>query len=320
MNGFQSALDPAGPQALHIERLILLFTGVAAFVLLAVTVVLLVAVFRRRPRPDLDPDLRPAEPRERRLGRAVSAATTLTVMLLLVLLTASYATDRRLLDLKGKEQLTVQVVGHQWWWEIRYAHGEPARRVITANELRIPVGVPVRVELTSPDVIHSFWVPNLHGKQDLIPGYSNAIALEADRPGVYRGQCAEFCGLQHALMAFLVVAEQKEAFDAWYERQLAPAAEPAAGLARRGREVFLRSACVACHRIRGTRASATYGPDLTHLKSRQYLAAGTVPDTRGHLAAWIADPQGIKPGSRMPITALPPADFQALLAYMETLE
>ncbi|MEK0085199.1 cytochrome c oxidase subunit II [Benzoatithermus flavus] len=320
MNGFQSALHPAGPQALHIERLIWLFTGISAFVLLAVTVALLWAVFRRRERRDLAAEPRPPELRERRLGRVVGAAVALTVVLLFVLLTASFATDRRLLDLEGREQLTVHVIGHQWWWEIRYAHGEPARRVITANELHIPVGVPVRIELTSPDVIHSFWVPNLHGKQDLIPGSSNAITIEADRPGTYRGQCAEFCGLQHAFMAFLVVAEPEETFDAWYERQLAPAREPGNDQARRGREVFLRSACVMCHRIRGTSASATYGPDLTHLKSRQILAAGAVPDTRGHLAAWIADPQGIKPGARMPITALPPPDFQALLAYLETLE
>lgn len=320
MSGFHSALDPAGPQALHIERLIWLFTGVSAFVLLAVIMALLLTVSRRRQRRDLAPDPRPAEPRERWLGRAVGVATALTVALLFVLLGASYATDRRLLDLAGKEQLTVHVIGHQWWWEIRYAHGEPARRVTTANELHVPVGVPVRVELTSPDVIHSFWVPNLHGKQDLIPGYANAILIEADRPGVYRGQCAEFCGLQHAYMAFLVVAEPEEAFDAWYERQLAPAQEPTADQAKRGREVFLRSACVTCHRIRGTTASAIYGPDLTHLKSRQILAAGAIPNTRGHLAAWVADPQGVKPGSRMPITALPPADFQALLAYLETLE
>jgi cytochrome c oxidase subunit 2 len=178
----------------------------------------------------------------------------------------------------------------------------------------------VRVRLSSPDVIHSFWVPNLHGKTDLILGLDNETMLRADRAGVYRGQCAEYCGLQHAHMGLLVIADEPDAFGAWYERQLKPAAEPAGDIERRGRDLFLASSCVMCHRIRGTLAGATVGPDLTHLASRQTLAAGTLPNTRGHLGAWIADPQHIKPGTNMPIPGIDGSALNPLVSYLSSLE
>ena len=310
--GSQSALDPAGPFAGHILELFWLFTIVCAVVWLAVVAVLLAAIGRRRWAGDELPDPRLAREAERRLGRVVGAAVVLTVVILFGFLIASYLTDRQLLAGQQGETRTIHLTAHQWWWEISYEDGNPSRRVTTANELHLPAGEKIHIRLSSTDVIHSFWVPNLHGKQDLIPGVENHIYLQADEPGVWRGQCAEFCGFQHAHMALHVVVEDKDAFERWKAAQLQPAPEPAGDLETRGRDVFLSGPCVMCHRISGTEAAATAGPDLTHLKSRGTIAAGTLPNTREHLAAWITDPQAIKPGNRMPLTQLEPGDLEAL--------
>jgi cytochrome c oxidase subunit II len=173
--------------------------------------------------------------------------------------------------------------------------------------------------LRSVDVIHSFWVPNLQGKKDLIPGRVNTLYLQADRPGVFRGQCAEFCGLQHAHMALHVVAESEDDFAHWQEQQRRAAPEPATEEQRRGRDVFLSNSCVLCHAINGTSAGGVTGPNLTHVASRISLAAGTLPNTRGHLAGWIVDPQLRKPGNNMPPNLLRGNDLQSLLSYLETL-
>jgi cytochrome c oxidase subunit II len=211
---------------------------------------------------------------------------------------------------------TVVVTGHMFWWEIEY----PDHGVITANELHIPVGQSVRVELESADVIHSFWVPQLHGKLEMIPGTTNVIHIEADRPGTFFGKCAEFCGPQHANMEFLVIAQEQAEFDAWLEAQAADAREPDGELAERGREVFTGSQCALCHDIRGvSQAAAEVGPDLTHLGTRRTLAARTLENVRGNLGGWILDPQGIKPGSRMPAVNLASDDFLALLEYLDGL-
>jgi cytochrome c oxidase subunit 2 len=202
---------------------------------------------------------------------------------------------------------------------VRYQDPAPSRSFSTANEIHIPVGRPVELTLRSIDVIHSFWVPNLHGKKDLIPGQVNTLLLQADRAGVFRGQCAEFCGLQHANMALHVVAEPQEQFAKWQAQQRRPAPEPANDAQRRGREVFMASSCVLCHKIGGTMAGGVTGPDLTHVASRLSLAAGTLPNTRGHLAGWIVDPQMHKPGNNMPPNLLSPGDLQALLSYLDTL-
>lgn len=215
---------------------------------------------------------------------------------------------------------TVRIIGHRWWWEVQYIDRDPTKTIVTANEIHVPVGQPVRLELTSADVIHSFWIPQLAGKTDVIAGQTNLAWLQADSAGVYRGACTEYCGLQHANMAPIVVAESPQEFAEWESRQRAnapPAADPAAAA---GQAVFQRSACATCHAIRGSDAHGRVGPDLTHVASRLTLAAGTLTNTRGNLAGWIANAQAIKPGNDMPVIAMMPNDFQSLLAYVETLK
>ncbi len=213
--------------------------------------------------------------------------------------------------------MTIDVEGNQWWWEAAY----PGYDEVTANEIHIPAGEPVLVRLASLDVIHSFWVPELAGKLDLVPGQINELWIEAAEPGVYFGQCAEFCGVQHALMAFHVVADPPEEFAAWIAEQQEPAEAPLAdSLVERGRDVFLSAGCIQCHTVRGTQATGQLGPDLTHLASRDWIAAGTLENTVGNLEAWISDPQAIKPGAKMPPTELDSEELQALVAYLQSLE
>jgi cytochrome c oxidase subunit 2 len=196
----------------------------------------------------------------------------------------------------------------------------PSLRVTTANEIHIPVGRPVRFNLFSNDVIHSLWIPNLQGKIDLVPGRLNELWLRADRPGVFRGQCAEFCGLQHAKMALVVVAESSDDFERWLAGNRAPAPAPVTPEQQRGKDVVERGPCAMCHNITGTLAGGRSAPDLTHVASRSTIGAGSVPNTRGYLAGWIADPQHIKPGNRMPSPGLRDEELQAVLAYLETLK
>jgi cytochrome c oxidase subunit II len=216
----------------------------------------------------------------------------------------------------GSTRRTIRVVAHQWWWEARYV----GTKAVTANEIHIPVGVPVEVIGTTADVIHSFWIPQLNRKIDLIPGRENRLLLQADRTGVFRGECSEFCGLQHAHMTATVVAEPPEAFRAWLANMSRPARRPSTPQQRRGQTVFLSQACSGCHQIRGTDAHAHVGPDLTHLQTRRTLASGTIPNDTGYLAGWIADPQHYKPGNAMPQIPLGGTRFGALLAYLESLE
>jgi cytochrome c oxidase subunit 2 len=216
--------------------------------------------------------------------------------------------------------LTIEVTGLQWWWNVEYVDTVPSRRVVTANEIHVPVGVPVQIIAKSHDVIHSFWVPSLHGKKDLIPGHTTATWFQADTAGLYRGQCAEFCGHQHAKMALWVVAEPREAYEKWYASQLETPPNPADSIASVGQEVFLSRTCAMCHTIAGTLAASHVGPDLSHVGSRRSIAAGTLPNTRSNLAAWISDPQAIKPGSRMPATTLSPSELNSLVTYLETLK
>jgi cytochrome c oxidase subunit 2 len=257
--------------------------------------------------------------RERSMARAVGAAVGLTIAVLLVCLVLDISVGRAITATPGEQALQIRVTGHQWWWEVHYRDSVAQRWVTTANEIHVPVGKPVAIELRSTDVIHSFWPPSLTGKRDLIPGSENTLWLRAERPGVYRGQCAEYCGHQHAKMAFEVIAQPADSFARWLEAQRDTAMTPTSSLARRGQEVFLTSSCVMCHAIGGTPAGSRVGPDLTHLASRRTIAAGTLPNTRGNLAGWIVDPQAIKPGAKMPANELAPADLQALLAYLETL-
>jgi cytochrome c oxidase subunit 2 len=322
----QSALAPAGPQAARIGRLWWGMLAVTSAVFVAVMIALLVALVGARRRragrepPSTVPETRPAEAVERRLTRRVTIASAATVAILLAILVASTMTGRALASLASPDPLAVEVVGHQWWWEVHYKSPSPALEISTANEIHLPVGRPIALRTDSRDVIHSFWVPNLHGKRDLIPGRPSVFWLEADRPGVFRGQCAEFCGYQHAHMALLVIAEPPERFAAWAAAQRRPAAPPAGALAQRGQQVFAGLACPLCHAVQGTGAAGANGPDLTHLASRRTIAAGTLPNTPGALAGWIVDPQRAKPGTSMPPTRLGAADLQALLAYLGSLQ
>jgi cytochrome c oxidase subunit 2 len=316
----QDMLQAAGPQAHHIEVLWWLTLAICLLVFAAVLGATAWALLRS-PRADsaTPPDLSSLVRPERLARVVVAAAVGISTLLLIVLTVASFATDRALARL-GPPALEIEITGHRWWWEIRYEDPDPTRIFLTANELHIPAGKPVLLKLKADDVIHSFWVPALHGKKDLIPGRDATISLQADNPGMYRGQCAEFCGVQHAKMVFLVIAHTAQEYESWAEAQRKPAPEPASSQQKRGREVFLGGTCAMCHAIQGTSANARKAPDLTHLASRQTLAAGTVPNTIGHLAGWILDPQGIKPGVNMPANPMSSDDLHALLAYLQTLQ
>ena len=232
----------------------------------------------------------------------------------------SYFTDRSLAQAATQPQIELQITAHQWWWQVEYVNPDPSRSLKTANEIHLPVGAPVRVKLASTDVIHSFWVPNLHGKVDMIPGRDNEIRLLPVKTAEYRGLCGEFCGLQHAKMHLAVVVESQDAYAKWYEGQLQSAAPPADSLARQGQHVFMSSACNMCHAISGTDAFASTGPDLTHVASRQWLASGALPNDPESLRKWFANAQAIKPGNHMPIVPLSNDQLDALTAYLETLQ
>ncbi|WP_181182686.1 cytochrome c oxidase subunit II [Mesorhizobium sp. B3-1-9] len=316
--GWQSALDPKGPTASELAWLIWFFTGLCAVVWVLVMIAL-AAPLMIRPRERLEPLVLDAGADNRKL-RVVTAAVGLTAVILIGLTLLSFFANSTLAAIGSDAALTIRVTGHQWWWEVRYEDATPSRILTTANEIHIPAGEPVRLLLTSTDVIHSFWVPSLSGKLDLIPGHMNVLDIKADKPGVYRGQCAEFCGAQHANMGTFIIAEPRAKFDAWWNDQLQPAAGPASDEAKTGEDLFLKRPCVMCHRIGGTPAGGTVAPDLTHIGSRQTLAAGTLTMSRGNLAAWIADPQGIKPGSHMPVVDLSGDELNAIVAYLEGLK
>lgn len=319
--GRQTALDPAGPQALHIEHTVFLIFWITSVVTIIVLTVLVVAVLRQHSEGEtLPPPLPIDPPKERRATWVVGAAIGITVALLFVMLIASFITSHRTAALAASPALKINVYGHEWWWEVEYPIDEqPYRMVRTANEIHVPAGAIVDIHGTSRDVIHSFWAPNIHGKKDLLPGYWNDLTLEVDKPGTWRGQCAEFCGLQHAHMAFNIVAQSREEFDNWYVAQLKPANEPTTPQTIHGREIFLSHSCTMCHTIRGTTAAAKVGPDLTHIASRATIAAGTLVNNTGNLTGWIANAQSIKPGCRMPPNPMPSSDLNDLVAYVESL-
>jgi len=305
-------LRTAGPGASRVEHFWWLLFGISAAVFFFVTAMLALAVVRRR-RPSQGDPGREAEARWGHRFILVSGVVVPAVILSAtfgVTLHEMTALARPL----NRTRLTVGVIGHLWWWEARYPNG-----AVTANELHIPVGEPVRLELTTADVIHSFWVPQLQTKMDQIPGHINEMWLQANAPGRYRGQCSQFCGLQHAHMIFSVVAEPAGDFQAWEARQAEPAAAPSGPSAASGLGVFTSNTCAGCHTIRGTSALATVGPDLTHLADRATLASGTIDNTQSDLARWITDPQGVKPGAIMPPTQLSPSDLADLVAYLQSL-
>ncbi len=319
--GVHDALATAGPQAGHIGDLWNLTVFVCTADFCAVLLGLVLALWRSgRARVEDAADLSSVGRHERGPYRTVLWSVSVSIALLFVLVFASVLTDRALARLSLANAVNIEVTGYQWWWNVRYRGDQPSDTFTTANELHIPVGRPVVLKLNGGDVIHSMWVPSLSGKKDLIPGRTATLHLQADQPGRYRGQCAEFCGYQHAFMAFEVIADPPERYEAWLASQRQPAPEPTDATVRRGQEVFLGSACVMCHAIRGTIAGARLGPDLTHLGSRSTIAAGTLLNRPAELARWIANPQQFKPGSNMPATTLSSADMGALVSYLESLQ
>lgn len=220
----------------------------------------------------------------------------------------------------GARPADIRVIGHQWWWQIEYLDPRVARETVTANEIHVPIGRPVDIELRSYDVIHSFWVPRLHGKVDLVPGSITRIRIQADAPGLFPGQCGEYCGPQHAHMAMLVVAEPAADYERWREHLRAAAPDPATPDAATGQQIFMARQCAQCHTIRGTEARGTVGPDLTHFAARRGLAANSFPNIRGPLAAWVTHAQSMKPLAQMPdLTVLTGQEEQALVTYLESL-
>jgi len=312
MSHLQSIIHPAGIQAARVSHLWWVMFWICAVVWAAVAVAALVAIARGRRGSSTATDAQ--------IGRSVTVAGGLSVAALLGLLFQSIVTGRALDTLRSPDALRIQVTGNQWWWDVQYAHAVPSLRVTTANEIHIPVGRAIRFDLLSTDVIHSLWIPNLQGKIDLVPGRLNELWLRADQPGVYRGQCAEYCGLQHAKMALVVVADSPDDFERWLAANRAPASPPTTPEEQRGRDIVERGPCAMCHTIAGTSAGGRSAPDLTHLASRSTIGAGTLPNTKGYLAGWIADPQHIKPGNRMPPPGLNGEELQAVLAYLETLK
>lgn len=316
--GEQSALRGEGTRSAAINENTLVLTVLGGLVWVIVVVAVLMAAFRRNRSAQSAVD-------RREIFTVVLAGVAIPAVIIVAVTAHSIGVLNRIDPRDADDNLAVEVIGHKFWWEVRY----PDDEVVTANEVHIPTGERVRIRLESEDVIHSFWVPALTGKMDLIPGETNETWIETDNPGTYWGQCAEYCGTQHARMRFVVVVHEPAEFDQWLAAQAEPAVEVTDATAaayddpdliRRGREVFMSASCVYCHTIAGTEATGTFGPDLTHLASREYLAAGTIPNQRGHLAGWIVDPQSIKPGSLMPGTDISGDDLQALIAYLESLE
>ena len=308
--GNQSVLNPKSPEALQLAQLSWLLFAFGVVVLLIVVLAIAVAI-----RGPMRARSLLASARAVVWGGIVFPAATLTGLLGYgVWLTRAAAVPS---DDTGA--VRIEVVGEQWWWRIRYqqANGPP---VAAANEIRIPAGRPIVFTLGSADVIHSFWVPNLGGKVDMIPGRTTRLRLQADNAGVFRGQCAEYCGGPHALMALEVVAMPPPEFEAWLEAQARPAVEPSAPVARRGRELFLAAGCGACHTVRGTAAAGTVGPDLTHLGSRRSVGLDTAAMTEANIARFIRDGQHIKPGNLMPpFRIFTSGDLDAVAAYLAGL-
>lgn len=300
--------DPAGPFAGSITTLAWALLAMGVVVFAVVMFALYVALFGRE------------TTRERLDGKRAIwiGGIGFPVVVLTALLVWGLSLTSRLTPPVTGDELRVQVSGEMWWWRVAYLDAAGATWLHDANELHIPTGQPVVIELRSADVIHSFWVPRLSGKLDMIPGRLNRLRIQADEPGSYGGQCAEYCGGPHALMGFFVVAHTPEDYARWVAARRAPVAPPATPSAQRGEQLFDSAGCGACHRIAGTAANGLAGPDLSHVGSRRSLGAGILPNNRGTLIGWIGDSQSIKPGNRMPpYTSLPGEDLQALADYLE---
>lgn len=318
-DGVQSTTGGDGLQSQGFGDLFILFLVVTGLAYALVLAFLIAAILRRRgDRPDA---LRGGDGSgESGLTRTLIGWIGFITVGLAVLTVASYFSDRSAARAAARPALEIKVTANQWWWDVEYVGATPQDTVRTANELHLPVGIPAHVTLASNDVIHSFWIPNLAGKQDMIPGRTTDATLTPRHVGDYRGQCAEYCGTQHAHMALDVKVEPFADFKRWRAARALPARPPATPAQRAGYTYFMTRECSACHNITGTPAGAQVAPDLTHVASRKTIAAGTLPMTRGHLYGWVADPQGPKPGNNMPYVGLEPAELHAVVAYLETLK
>lgn len=311
-----NVLDPRGPAAADIAVLwwVMFALGTAVFV--AVTVLLIVSVVRRRTAPVAEDAL---------AGEGFAGGSnvlmavggiTLPAVVVVGLMAATVVTADRVATVGNPEEaLVIDVTGHKFWWDVRY----PDHDIRIANEVHIPVGQPVEIRVTSKDVIHSFWIPQLGGKIDMNPGHENTLRLVAHEPGAYRGLCTEYCGVQHARMHFIAVAHEPESFEEWLADHAEPPDQPDEEGAVAGREVFVGAGCAECHTVDGVSPLIDDYPDLTHFAERRTIAAGALDNNRGNLGGWILDPQGLKPGNRMPPANLTGEELQDLLDYLETL-
>lgn len=307
----QSALDPASDFAWRLQDLFegIFFWAVVVFVL--VQGALIVAIFRFRERPG------GPSPKVTHGNTLLEISWTLAPAVVLVLIAIPTIKTIWIVDSPPPgESLVVEAIGHQWWWEFRY----PDLGIVTANEMRIPVGQQIDVRLTSADVVHSFWFPRLGGKRDVIPGHETQIWFTVDSAGLYLGQCAEFCGLSHALMKMELVAEDPADFEAWANGQRTEAAISDSAVAADGAQAFMQGGCIACHTVRGTVAQGVIGPDLTHVGSRRRIAAGILDNTEENLERWIRNPQDVKPGALMIVPELDNETVRRIVAYMRNLK
>jgi cytochrome c oxidase subunit 2 len=313
LNYFMRSHGPAAEPTMYLGWVL---AGLSVTIILIISLLLVAALLRKRSPADV-----------RTIGaeggglRWVYIGTGISTVVLFGLVIYSLIVLDAVAKPPSAPAFTVTVTGYDWWWRIEYEHEDPERAVTTANELHIPVGQPVLVKLKSADVIHAFWVPLLAGKTQMIPGLINQQWIQADSPGIYTGQCAQFCGAGHAHMNFEVVAESAEDFEKWRNIQRRAASSPSGGGATidSGQKLFM-DRCAGCHAIRGTDASGQHGPDLTHLNSRRRIAAGLLNNTPEDLMNWIVNAQQLKPGSRMPSMALSETEKLALSTYLSTLD
>jgi cytochrome c oxidase subunit II len=316
----QSVLEPSSSKAAEIEWLYWVIFWVSLVAFIVVMYAFAHAATKNSKASSTPPPVMENPAGDLRALPVVALAMGITAITLIVVFVQSVLVEKRVHASNSQHALTVEVIGHQWWWEVRYPNSQAYLTVTTANEIHLPVKKPVRLMTISRDVIHSFWAPNLQGKRDVMPGQLAELALQVDNTGRYRGLCAEFCGYQHAHMAFEVVVEPEADFERWLEQQRKSAPDPQDEVTVRGRDVFLKADCIMCHTIRGTDAGSRVGPELTHVGSRRMIAAGTLTNTPGNLAGWISDPQRIKPGTVMPPHALEGDDLQALVTYLGSLK
>lgn len=307
--GIQSVLDPHGPEARQIARITWFLVVGAGIILFLVTTLALFALLRPEQRGWIGSSGLIIA------GGLVFPIVTLAALLVYSLVAAGVRAPA------GSDVLEIEVTGYRWWWEVNYLDSSGDVAFTSANEIRMPVGRPVLARVSTADVIHAFWIPNLAGKIDMIPGRINELPLQADAAGTFRGQCTEYCGGPHAWMAFYVVAEEPERYAQWFEGQRQPARVPQSPLLQRGQELFLSNGCGACHTVRGIEAEGRLGPDLTHVGSRLTIGAGMLTNSIDNLTTWIAHSQRVKPDNLMPsFDTLSKDDLQALAAYLESLK